>query len=289
MAYFLFVDESGQDRKDSPCEVLAGVAVEDKDLWNLICAVQDAEVRFFGGRYSSGQRELKAKKLLKRKTFRHASMVPVVPDEKRAELARLAIVDPTNPSRERLGALAQAKLAFVREVLSICGRFRCKAFASIIRSDAPRVDASTFLRKDYVYLFERYHYFLEGINPLAQGVVVFDELEKSKSHILVSQLERYFKCSPRGQQQSGLMIPEPFFVHSDLTTGVQIADLLAYILSWGFRAQGMSEPVREELVPFVQQASALRHLATREVDGNPNFKIWSFAVISDLRTRDQQE
>ena len=32
MAYFLFVDESGQDHRESPCEVLAGVAVEDRDL-----------------------------------------------------------------------------------------------------------------------------------------------------------------------------------------------------------------------------------------------------------------
>ncbi len=25
---------------------------------------------------------------------------------------------------------------------------------------------------------------------------------------------------------------EPFFVHSDLTTGVQVADLIAYYISW---------------------------------------------------------
>ena len=29
MAFFLFIDESGQDRRNSPYEVLAGVAVED--------------------------------------------------------------------------------------------------------------------------------------------------------------------------------------------------------------------------------------------------------------------
>ena len=31
MAYFLFIDESGQDHRDSPYEVLAGVAIEDRD------------------------------------------------------------------------------------------------------------------------------------------------------------------------------------------------------------------------------------------------------------------
>lgn len=288
MAYFLFIDESGQDRKDSPCEVLAGVAIEDQNLWNLIRAVQEAELRFFGRRYSDGPRELKARKILKRKTFKHANAIGPIPLEERAALAKDAMDYPEMPTQRGLAALAQAKLDFVTEVFNICARFRCRAFASVIRSSASRVDASEYLRKDYVYLFQRYHYFLEGLNPLAQGVVVFDELEKTKSHILVTQLDRYFKQSPQGQQQAGLIIPEPFFVHSDLTTGVQIADLLAYVLSWGFRAQGMNEPIREELLPYVQQACALRHLATREVDGNPEFRIWSFAVIDDLRPRSQQ-
>jgi hypothetical protein len=62
LAFFLFVGESGQDYRESPYEVLAGIAVEDRDLWSLVTALQDAEVRIFGRRYSSEGRELKAKK-----------------------------------------------------------------------------------------------------------------------------------------------------------------------------------------------------------------------------------
>jgi hypothetical protein len=36
MAWVLFIDESGHDRKASPYEVLAGIAVRDRDLWPLI-------------------------------------------------------------------------------------------------------------------------------------------------------------------------------------------------------------------------------------------------------------
>lgn len=43
MSYFLFVDESGQDRKESPYEVLAGVAVKDSEMWNLIQKVHDID------------------------------------------------------------------------------------------------------------------------------------------------------------------------------------------------------------------------------------------------------
>lgn len=139
------------------------------------------------------------------------------------------------------------------------------------------------LRKDYAYLFERFFYFLEDINPAASGIVVFDELEKSKSHILLGQMDRYFKYTTKGKQRSGKIIPEPFFVHSDLTTGIQIADLVAYIVSWGFRTKDM--PRREELGEFVKSICQLRHRAVRAVDNNPNFVIWSIGLIKDLRVK----
>lgn len=87
------------------------------------------------------------------------------------------------------------------------------------------------------------------------GIVVFDELEKSRSHLLVEQMDRYFKRTVKGQQRSGQIIPEPFFVHSDLTTGIQVADLIAYILSWGFRTRDMTEPARAELDALVHQSA----------------------------------
>ena len=48
------------------------------------------------------------------------------------------------------------------------------------------------LRKDYAYLFERFFYFLEDNAAREQGIVVFDELEKSQSHLLIDQMHRYF-------------------------------------------------------------------------------------------------
>ena len=91
MAYLLFIDESGQDHQESPYEVLAGMAVEDRDLWNLVKAIQEAELRCFGCRYTAGRQELKGKKLLKRKTFRLAAQMPPFPDEERREFARACL------------------------------------------------------------------------------------------------------------------------------------------------------------------------------------------------------
>jgi Protein of unknown function (DUF3800) len=288
MAYFLFIDESGQDRQYSPYEVLAGVAIEDRDLWNLIQTIQEAELRHFGKRYSKGHNELKGKKLLKRKVFRHASTQTLIPEEERRLLAKACLEQASTATPREWAALAQAKLDYVKEVFDICARFRCRVFASIVNNDEPYEPDPDYLRKDYAYLFERFSYYLEDVNPTAMGIVVFDELEKSKSHILVAQMERYSKHSAKGRQRSGRIMPEPFFVHSDLTTGIQIADLVAYIVSWAFRTKDLTKPPREELGDYVKAICQLRHRAVREVDDNPEFVIWSIGVIKDLRTRAEQ-
>jgi len=288
MAYFLFVDESGQDHCESPCEVLAGVAVEDRDLWNLVQSLQEAEVRHFGIRYSEGERELKARKLLKTKTYKQAALVPLFSAEERRGLAKSALEAGEAAGRHELTALAQAKLAYASDVLELCARYRCKAFASIVDKDSPR-PSPNHLRKDYAYLFERFFYFLEDKETVPSGIIVFDELEKSQSHVLLDQMDRYFKSTAKGRQRSNQIIPEPFFVHSDLTTGIQLADLIAYIVSWGIRIGGMKQPVRSELIGLAEQVSGLRYTTTREVDGIPNYRIWGFAVINDLRAKEDEE
>jgi hypothetical protein len=290
MAWLLFIDESGQDHKESPYEVLAGIAVKDEHLWSLICALQEAEKAKFGRRYSKGIHELKGKKLLRRKTFSHAKLnVQVLPNEVPV-LAKEILDNGTQfTSQTHLKALALAKLGYVTEAFSICENYGCKLFASIIAPNAPK-GRSGGLRKDYGYLFERFFYFLEDVIPNGgvpeRGILVFDELDKSKSHILIEQANEYFLHTATGRQRASLIIPEPFFVHSDLTTGIQIADLAAYCISWGFRKiPHMLEPVRHELTSYSEQISKMRHRSIRNRMQKPDFGIWSFSYISDLRTQ----
>jgi hypothetical protein len=151
------------------------------------------------------------------------------------------------------------------------------------------VPGTDHLRKDYAHLFERFFYFLEDLGPGAFGVAVFDELEKIRSHLPVSRMDSYFKRTSRGRQRAGRILPEPLFVHSDLTTGVQLADLVAYLPSWGWRLRSMTRPDRPELAGFVAQICQLRHRAVREVAGNPLFTIWSLAFITDLRPQTERD
>ena len=287
MGYFLFIDESGHDRRQAPYEVLSGLCVEDREIWNLIQRVWSAEERFFGLRITDGTLELKGKKLLKKKTFKLAGQLDTIAEDERRDLAKACIESGDQATRVQLTALGQAKLAFVEHLLELCSQHRTRVFASLVDVEAEK-PGGNFLRKDYAFLFERFFYFLEDQDQTSYGVVVFDELDKSKSHILVDQMSAYFQKTANGRMRASRIIPEPFFVHSDLTTLIQLTDIVAYILSWGVRFGGMNKPAREELAVFADHVLQLRHRSVRELNGQENFVVWSLTHITDLRPLEQQ-
>ena len=65
------------------------------------------------------------------------------------------------------------------------------------------------------------------------------QLRHPDDHGLLQQMAAYFLGHEDGRYRSSRIVPEPFFVHSDLTTGVFLADLTAYILGWGWRLRKM--------------------------------------------------
>ena len=286
MAYLLFVDESGHDKK-SPYEVLAGAAIHDTQLWPLVTQIREAESVFFGSRITLGPDELKARKLLKSKVFRLAAQMAPIPQPQRAELAAAALADGARVTREQLTALAQAKIDYCSFVLDCCAASGVRFFASIVHPTAPR-PAGKVLRKDYAYLLERFFYFINDQADHERGLVIFDEIERSRAHILVDQLSAYFIDTRTGRTRSSRIVPEPLFVHSDLSTLIQVADLVAYIISWNVRFNSQTAPVRPELDSLGQKVLRSRYKAMLSRDGFPSgFVVWSLAVIEDLRPRSE--
>jgi hypothetical protein len=279
MSYFLFIDESGQDHHESPYEVLAGFSIQDKDLWKFIQDVHEIEISCFGRRYRLDGREIKAKKFLNRKTFRLAAQLPPIDLFDRTELAKSALDNGSNITKDKLTALAQAKLSYTKQIFRLCQQYRCKIFASIVHDHTTIPADKTMLRKDYIYLFERFFYFLEDKPDEPRGIVVFDELDKSASHILLTQMDKYFKNTAKGRIRCSLIVPEPFFVHSDLTTGIQIVDFIAYILSWNCRFGKLTKPSRDELNVYFELLQAMRYRTIREIGAIQEHIIWSVSIV----------
>lgn len=286
MAYFLFVDESGTDGRESPYMVLGGVAVRDSALWSLVVELQKLEFRLFGGRYHHSGDEIKGRKFLSSKTFKKARFRQPLAEAERRRLAAACLASGAERP-EGITALAQAKLAYVSQALDICIRHKCHAFASLVDRDSP-APIEGHLRKDYNYLIERFFYFLEDQGEDQTGILVFDELEKQQSRNLIETMEAYFRNVKRGSDRAARIVPQPFFVHSDLTTGVQLADLVCYILNWGFRLPSMVTPGRQDLKDYANLVAQLRYKAVRPKPANPGFAVWSIAHIPDLRSLEER-
>jgi hypothetical protein len=159
----------------------------------------------------------------------------------------------------------------------------------MVAPDTPRPEGD-FLRKDYAFLFERYFYYLEDVSTDETGLIVFDELERARCRRLLDQMECYFLHTARGRYRAGRIVPEPFFVHSDLTTVVQIADIVAYSLNWGLRLQRMRCPTRPEMEIFGQRAFDLRYVGHRrsEMDGEVR-PVYGIIYIDELRPREERD
>jgi Protein of unknown function (DUF3800) len=211
--------------------------------------------------------------------FKNAARLPAIPLPDRTTFARELLVDGSAVTQERIVALCQAKIEYTLFSLQLAQRYGARVFASIIPRTAPRPADREALRKDYAFLFERFYHFLDSEPDEPMGYLVFDELEKSQSHLLLTQVSNYFVRTQNGRARARRIIPEPFFVHSDLTTLVQLADTVAYVVAWGLRIPGMEAAARTELEEHAEAVKQLRYFAETE-SGD---QVWGLKVINDLR------
>jgi len=296
----LFLDESGTDRRDTPYEVTGGIAIGEDRLWEFVQDVDEAQRACFGDvlREVAPRHEFKATTLLARDKFRFAAQGGTLPAPERASLARAfleAAGRGLRPRRAQFTAYGQACAAYVGAVLDVCATHEVRVFASMVDRQAPRADSETALRRDVAFLLERFAYYIEDIRDQAGGsrrqpvgILVADELEHAQCRRLLGRLQRYFQLTARGREWGRLIVPEPFFVHSHLTTGTQVADLVVYVPNWACRYGGMEGAVREELRGYAGRLQGLVHVTKRaDETGTPRLR-YSVVRVPDLRPRDER-
>jgi hypothetical protein len=253
MSWLLFMDESGHDHRSMPYEVRGGIAIHARQLWPFVQAMQRLERDCFGERLSLYRKELKGSTLLDRKRFRFARQDAPMPDEARRRNCRAFLtkgLEKTTPSREDFTAYGQACLEMARGLMELLRDHEAVLFAAVIPRSVRRATTSEtveYLRKDHVFLLERFFYFLESKRE--HGLVVMDEVEKTEDRRFVERLHRYFTRTATGRYRTTWVVPSPFFVASDMTYPVQAADIVIYCVNCGFRlpSVGMDTSKREEI------------------------------------------
>lgn len=282
MSWLLFLDESGHDHRTTPYEVRGGIALHAGELWPFVRDVQRLELASFGTALHLFRTELKGCKLLDKDRFIWAAQGPEMADEKRRKHCRGFLtkgLEKKPPARDEFTAYGQASLEMVRGMFQLLRDHNAKLFAAAIPRDVIRPDtfeAEEYLRKDQVFLLQRFFDFLE--HEKQHGLLVMDEVEKTEDRRFVRRLERYFTKTQTGRYRTAWIVPTPFFVSSDLTYPVQAADLCIHCVNWGFRlpSRGMDAPTRIEIAdefgPWLKQ---LQFRGDTSRDGNtyPEFGI----------------
>jgi hypothetical protein len=280
------MDESGHDHKHLPYEVRGGVIIHASKLWRFVQQMRANEVFCFGDYLHEYGSELKGSKLLKRKRFRFASQTEPMDDVQRQSLSkqflrRSAGGDPL--TSEMFAAFGQASIEMARRIFDCLAGVDAKVVAGAIPAGA-RVpdDAEHLLRKDHVFLFERYYYFLEEHQET--GLIVLDEVETSYDRKFVRRLERYFDNTQKGRKRRQYVIPAPMFVSSDLSYPVQAADVVIYAINWAFRLPqfGMDADRREEISDeFGWRLADLQYVTERENESGQRFTSYGIFYVPD--------
>lgn len=287
MSWLLFMDESGHDHRNMPYEVRGGVAIHANRLWSFIQAMNDAEKHFFGTELHEFKTEIKGSKLLNKKMYKAANLSPPLDDEKRQHCCRRFLtsgLEKKNKAKIDRIAYGQASIGMAKRIMKILEDHYAKLFASAIPRGVRKPDtyeAQAFLRKDHVFLLERFYYFLEEKDEY--GILVMDEVEKTHDRKFVRTLQKYFIKTQIGQERAQRIAPAPLFVSSDMTYPVQAADLCIYAINWGFRLynMGMDAEERQEIHnDFGYLLSQLQYIGTGR-RGDESFRTFGIVYVGD--------
>lgn len=253
MSWLLFLDESGHDHKTMPYEVRGGVAVHASRLWPFVQAMKRLELDCFGCELSLFSKELKGSTLLDKKRFKFANQADPLEDSSRRKHCQGFFqkgLRNASPTRDEFTAYGQACLLMADGIFEVLHQFDARLFAAAIPTGTKRPagnESTEFLRKDIVFLLERYFHMLE--KPAEHGLLILDQIEQQEDKRFIRRLERYFTRTTKGRIRAKLIVPTPLFVSSELTYAVQAADLCVYCVNWGFRlpAAGMNAGLRPEI------------------------------------------
>lgn len=253
MSWLLFMDESGHDHKNMPMEVRGGVAIHTSKIWSFVQGWNTARAEIFSEHLLELGDEIKGSELLQRKRLQWAEQMQPLNDQARRKGVQRFLTKKAQdeaPSRRDFSAYGQASVMMVERVFDLLEDHNAFLFASLIpRGVKPPKNFrfNHYLRKDHVFLQERFFYFLEGKQE--HGLFVMDQTEKQQDRRFVKRLEGYYTKTQTGRARTQWIIPYPLFVDSEMSVGVQAADLCLYCINWGFRLEhwGFAGPKRQEI------------------------------------------
>ena len=251
-------------------------ALQDRKVWPFIRAVSSLEQNCFGVRLADYQKEFKGAKLLDKDRLKWSFQEPLQVDMERRRNVRAFLskgLQGAKPTRAEFTGYGQACFQMAQGIFQLLRDHDAKVFAAAIprgvrAPDKKNKPTGEYLRKDHVFLLERFYYFSQ--EKQEQGLLVMDQVEEQSDYRFVRRLERYFVRTNKGNQRADWIVPAPFFSSSYLSIPIQVADVCIYCINWGFRRSswGMDAPTRPKIAEqFAGWIRRLEYQRTRVVGG----------------------
>lgn len=123
----------------------------------------------------------------------------------------------------------------------------------------------TLHKKAYEFLLERIQHYMREFHPKHRALAVMDDTSKQLNRA-VAMKHAFFQRAGNRNVAFTQIVEYPFFVASELSSGVQLADLLAYNVYRAFKAQDLAYPYFRLMLPhFYSRKSG------KSLDG---LKVW---------------
>ena len=116
--------------------------------------------------------------------------------------------------------------------------------------------------KAYEFLLERIQHYMREYHPKHKALIVMDDTSRQLNRAVAMKHASFQRAGNRNMAFPAI-VEYPFFTRSELSNGVQLADLLAYNVYRAFKVEDFGYPYFERLLPNFyrrQEGTALNGL-----------------------------
>jgi hypothetical protein len=124
----------------------------------------------------------------------------------------------------------------------------------------------TLHKKAYEFLLERIEHYMSENHPKHNALIIMDDISKELNQA-VAMKHAFFQRAGNQNMKFRHIVEYPFFTRSELSNGVQLADLLAYNIYRAFKVEEFDYPYFQLLLPSLHTRKAQQNI----LDG---LKVW---------------
>ncbi len=148
----------------------------------------------------------------------------------------------------------------------------------------PHTTHETLHKKAYEFLLERIQRYMGEYHPKHQALIIMDDTSKQLNRA-VAMKHAWFQRDGNQNLKFPNIVEYPFFTASELSHGVQLADMLAYNVYRAFRGEDLTYPYYVSLVPYIYRRKTGKVLDGLKVwpEGSPLIKL----ARSDWETKNK--